>query len=93
MSFQLKDKKGANKHVHHATVRVKIDKDHEFEVTTDGDGKGHFGASTDMENLSLEVVDADDTVIDPEFILHDDEDYLKEGEVDIDINERLVSLA
>lgn len=43
-----------------------------------------------MRHLSLQLVKADEAIRDPEFELHDDQHFLKEGLVDIEIKERLV---
>ena len=77
--------------VRHAKVAVSIDHHSDFEITTDENGYGHFDASTQIRHLSLQLVDGDESVKDPVFELHDDQNYIKDGNVVVDIKEREVS--
>lgn len=92
VTLKLVDAKNHNQPVHHATVSISIDDNEPFELTTNKDGKAKFGGTTAMKLLTLQVVDASEYVIKPVFELHDDCDYLKEGDVDIRILERLYSI-
>jgi hypothetical protein len=91
--MKLLDKERSNKPVHHATIRVNLDHGGDFDITTDHDGHAKFGTTTSIRHLALQVIDADESVIKPIFELHDDQDYLKEGDVHIDIRERAVSIS
>ena len=46
-----------------------------------------------MKHLALRVVDANESIEKPVFELEDDQDYIKNGDVDIDIKEREVHKA
>ena len=76
--------------VRHAKVTVSIDHHSDFEITTDDSGYAHFDASTQIQHLSLQLVDGDESVKDPVFELHDDQNYIKDGNVVVDIKEREV---
>lgn len=88
--MRLVDRERHNKPVHHAVISVSIDHDEEYQVTTDEQGYATIQTTTAMRHLSLQLMNADEAVKRPEFELHDDEHFLKEGEVDIEIKERMV---
>jgi len=71
----------------HATVSVSIDGGKAFDITTNSRGKASFHATTAMRSLTLQLTDADDSIENPTFELHDAMDFLRE--VDLDILERM----
>ena len=71
----------------HATVSVSIDGGKAFDITTNSRGKASFHATTAMKSLTLQLTDADDSIENPTFELHDALDFLRE--VDLDILERM----
>ena len=76
--------------VPHARVEIGLDDRGVTELTTDKNGEATFQASTDLQRLSLRITDASE-VHQPSFELHDSENFLKEGEVHIELLERSVS--
>ena len=81
-----------NQVVSGATVRIGLGEMSSFiEVTTNDAGKAEFDVSTNIRKLSLQIVDAPESVKEPMFELHDDFEFLKDAEVDITILERMVS--
>lgn len=73
--------------VPHARVEIGLDDRGVTELTTDKNGEATFQASTDLQRLSLRITDASE-VHQPSFELHDAENFLKEGEVHIELLER-----
>ena len=71
----------------HATVSVSIDGGKAFDITTNSRGKASFYATTAMKSLTLQLTDADDSIENPTFELHDALDFLRE--VDLDVLERM----
>jgi len=71
----------------HATVSISLDGGRAFDVTTNSRGKAYFHASTAMKSLTLQLTDADESIKDPTFELHDELDFLRE--VDLDVLERM----
>ena len=71
----------------HATVSVCIDGGKAFDIATNSRGKASFHATTAMKSLTLQLTDADDSIENPTFELHDDMNFLRE--VDLDILERM----
>ena len=68
-------------------MSVSIDGGKAFDITTNSRGKASFHATTAMRSLTLQLTDADDSIENPTFELHDAMDFLRE--VDLDILERM----
>ena len=92
INIKVVDKDRHNHPVINAKISISIDNHKEFDVITNDKGEAMFDATTSMKNLSLQIVDADDSIQNPMFELQDEQYFLKEGNVHIKILEREVSL-
>ena len=91
VTLKVMDKARRHRKVPHATVEIGMDDQGILDVMTNKEGEATFQASTDLKRLSLRITDAA-KVHQPSFELHDAENFLKEGEVHIEILERMVRL-
>ena len=92
INIKVVDKDRHNHPVINAKISISIDNHKEFDVITNDKGEAIFDATTSMKNLSLQIVDADDSIQNPMFELQDEQYFLKEGNVHIKILEREVSI-
>ena len=92
INIKVVDKDRHNHPVINAKISISIDNHKEFDVIANDKGEAMFDATTSMKNLSLQIVDADDSIQNPMFELQDEQYFLKEGNVHIKILEREVSL-